>query len=877
MLFSPSTLPAAVAAGVIALLGIFADHQNIILHQQAARAEVLAKINVIRAKLEGGINGNVQLARGLAAMIEAEPDLGEQRFQQLANRLFSADNQLRNVAVAPNFVVTMVYPLEANKAAIGLDYLKNERQAASALRARDTGEMVLTGPVDLVQGGKGLIGRFPVFTGDDANRKFWGLVSVVVDVDRLYRDSGLLADKEIEIALVGQDSPEEKSVQFFGPPGLLAEQPVTVAVSLPSGASWQIAAVPAEGWNVTPDNAWWLRALIAAAIALVAIPIAFAARFYADRQKNYLALHRREAQLRKLSQRLELALDASRIGVWEHDLGTDEVIWDDRLYEIYGAQRKQKRRTYQDWVGAIHPDDLEMAENDFNTAVEENRPYSSKYRIIRPDGQIRHIRTHATIFRDPDDTPKMIGAEWDVTADVALNKDLERAKILAEIRATELETVKARIEHNALHDSLTGLPNRRYLDEELTRLAAPNRHDDKDIALLHIDLDRFKQINDTLGHAAGDAMLVHAAQVLRQNVRKGDFVARIGGDEFVVVCLVQPGQNHIEDIAQRIIRYMRRPVAYEGHQCRIGVSIGIATETRDKADPAQMLVNADIALYRAKSRGRNRYEFFTTALQAEIIRNKHLADEILGGLERNEFVAYYQPQFHADTLEIAGVEALVRWAHPTEGLLTPDAFLKTADELNVVSTIDRIVLEQTLANFERWNRTSLLVPRVSVNVSARRLRDEELIQSLRRLDIRPGILSFELLESIFLDDTDEIVAWNVDRIKEFGIDIEIDDFGTGYASIVSLLKLQPRRLKIDRQLILPIVKSVRQRQLVESIIEIGKTLGIDVVAEGVETMEHARILKKLGCDKLQGHAFGPAIGAPALEDFIRSERWRTAS
>jgi diguanylate cyclase (GGDEF)-like protein len=876
-LFSSSNLPAAIAAGVIAVLGVFADHQNSVLHEQAVRAEVLAKVNLIRAKLDGSINGNMQLVRGLAAMISAEPDIGQKRFDELSSTLFSKGNQLRSVAVAPDFVVTMVYPLKDNLRAIGLNYLKNDRQAASALRARSTGELVLTGPVALVQGGQGLIGRFPVFTGNDTDRKFWGLVSAVVDVDRLYRDSGLLEHHDIDIALVSRDSPEEASLPFFGRAGVLAERPVSAIVTLPSGASWQIAAVPRDGWDSTPPNAWLLRSLIVIAGALVAIPIGFAGRFYAERQKNYLALHSREAELRKLSQRLELALDASRIGVWELDLATNDVIWDDRLYEIYGSQRKKGSRTYQDWSGAIHPDDLRRAEDDFHKAVLDDRAYSSDYRIIRPDGRIRNIRTHATIFRDPDDTPKMIGAEWDVTADVALNKDLERAKILAETRTAELETVKARIEHNSLHDSLTGLPNRRYLDEELERLAVKAAEDGRDIALLHIDLDRFKQINDTLGHSAGDAMLVHAAQVLRQHVRKDDFVARIGGDEFVVVCLVDPGQHHLEEIAGRIIRQMRRPVTYQGHQCRFGVSIGIAVSAAADLDAGQLLVNADIALYRAKSRGRSRHEFFTEALQAEIVRNKKVADDILGGLERNEFVAYYQPQFDAKTLEIAGVEALVRWAHPTEGLLTPDAFLSTAEELNVVSTIDRLVLEQTLANFERWNRTSQLVPRISVNVSARRLRDEELIGSLRRLDIKPGILSFELLESIFLDNTDEIVTWNVDRIKEFGIDIEIDDFGTGYASIVSLLKLQPRRLKIDRQLILPIVKSVKQRQLVASIIEIGKTLGIEVVAEGVETMEHARILKKLGCDKLQGHAFGKAIGAAALEDFIRGERWRAAS
>ncbi|TIX10348.1 MAG: EAL domain-containing protein, partial [Mesorhizobium sp.] len=223
------------------------------------------------------------------------------------------------------------------------------------------------------------------------------------------------------------------------------------------------------------------------------------------------------------------------------------------------------------------------------------------------------------------------------------------------------------------------------------------------------------------------------------------------------------------------------------------------------------------------------------------------------------------------TLEIVGVEALSRWKHPRRGILAPAAYLKVAEELNVVALIDRTTLKQALENFERWSH--LNIPRVSVNVSARRLEDRDLIKGLRKLAITQGTVSFELVESIFLDENDDFVSWNIEQIKELGIDIEIDDFGTGYASIVSLLKLQPRRLKIDRQLITPITGSKAQRRLVSSIIEIGKSLGIEVVAEGVETMEHARILKELGCDILQGYAFGRPMDAKTFKAFAQSRKW----
>ncbi|WP_292141172.1 bifunctional diguanylate cyclase/phosphodiesterase, partial [Mesorhizobium sp.] len=622
---------------------------------------------------------------------------------------------------------------------------------------------------------------------------------------------------------------------------------------------WRISAIPKGGWPAAPKNERTLQALMALAGVLVVLPILVAGRLFGERQKNY-------AELRRLSGRLELALEASGIGVWEHDLATNELVWDERVNEIYGKPADAKPRGYDDWAGTIHPDDIERARRDFDQAAATKGLYSSQYRLVHHDGTIRHVRTRATFFQDSGDTPKMIGAEWDVTSDVLLNENLVRERQLSESKNAELEAASARIEHVALHDSLTGLPNRRYLDEMLAESGETGR-----TALLHLDLDRFKQINDTLGHAAGDAMLVHASKVIKANARPADFVARIGGDEFVVVGH-GAGDDRLAELASRIIEEMRQPVNFQGHQCRFGVSIGIAAN--DGVDARQLLVNADLALYRAKSHGRNRYEFFNAELQSEIVRTKQIADEILGGLERNEFIAYYQPQFDARTLEIVGVEALSRWKHPRRGILAPAAYLKVAEELNVVALIDRTTLKQALENFERWSH--LNIPRVSVNVSARRLEDRDLIKGLRKLAIKQGTVSFELVESIFLDENDDFVSWNIEQIKGLGIDIEIDDFGTGYASIVSLLKLQPRRLKIDRQLITPITGSTAQRRLVSSIIEIGKSLGIEVVAEGVETMDHARILKELGCDILQGYAFGAPMDAKTFKAFAQSRKWLQA-
>src|SRR5690554_3813445 len=873
----PTLVPALVALIVLVAGGIFLDLQSSTINRARAEAHVLTELAVIRAKLEGNINSSLQLVRGLVSVVATTPDLTQAEFDALAGNLLEAQSQLRSIAIAPDMIVTMSYPLVGNESAIGLNYRLNAAQRSSAMLARDTGQLVLAGPVDLVQGGRGFIGRFPVLVDSAQGRQFWGLVSAVIDVDRLYADSGLTDPTlGIELSLSGKDAVEQSLAPFFGP-DLSAQAPVSAEITMPYGA-WTISAVPKGGWSTVSDQNWLMRLAIVVAGILILVPIVITGHLVGERKLHFLALKSRESELSRMSRRLEVALNVSKVGVWELDMASGCETWDARTNELYGRSADGGPRSHQDWKGAVHPDDQNRAEEEFQRMIgADGHHYEGYYRVLLPDGGLRHVRSVATLHRDPGSPDKVIGANWDVTTDIELNRELQHATERALAHNAELESARIRIEHNALHDSLTGLPNRRYVDEKLEGLAAEGFGPDQSIALLHIDLDRFKQINDTLGHAAGDAMLVHASAVLRAKCRDGDFVARIGGDEFVVLTTANDSQAELAALADAIVRQMRQPVTYEGHECRFGVSIGIASACGRALDGRQLLINADIALYRAKGRGRNCLEFFSTALQAEVINPKRVADEILSGLERDEFIAYYQPQFDARTLDVVGVEALARWRHPDGRIMTPDSFLPVAEELNVMAMIDRLMLEQSLAALDRWEAMGLIVPRASVNVSLRRLHDEELITSLRQLDIRPGRISFELVESVYLDDNDDIVSWNIDQIKELGIDVEIDDFGTGYASIVSLQKLRPTRLKIDRQLVMPILKDMPQRQLLTSIIDIGKSMGIEVVAEDVETMEHAAILRDLGCDILQGYAFAKPLCAPDLERFLTEQPWRLAS
>ncbi|MEM7423984.1 MAG: EAL domain-containing protein, partial [Pseudomonadota bacterium] len=446
---------------------------------------------------------------------------------------------------------------------------------------------------------------------------------------------------------------------------------------------------------------------------------------------------------------------------------------------------------------------------------------------------------------------------------------LRDANIALEERAAELEEIHARIRHSALTDPLTGIANRRHLDERLAECAVQCRISGGRLGALHIDLDRFKQINDTMGHAAGDAVLCHVAEVLSRSVPEDDFVARVGGDEFVVICSGHTGPFALGSLANRIIDEFSRPLIFEDRELWFGASVGIATQSGEEIDPESILVNADVALYRAKANGRNGFQLYSEAVQREIVAYKATADGILAGLKRGEFEPWYQPQVCARTMEIIGFEALARWRASDGSVRVPAAFLSVAKDLGVMASIDRCIMERAVSEIMEWRREGLNCPRVSVNVSARRLMDADLIESLGEINLPRGILVFELLESVFLDDIDDQIIWNIDMLREMGIEVELDDFGSGHASLISLIRLSPDAIKIDRQLISAMRDGDKRSDLVRSIVDIGHSLGVRVIAEGVETDDVAAKLAGIGCDVLQGFFVSEPLPASQIPGFIR--------
>lgn len=867
----------AVVVTVAVLVAVFlADVQKRRLEEEYLRSFTTEQLGLLRSRLQGSIQGDVKLVQGLVATLSTEPGMSPERYANLAGRIFREESQLRSLAIAPDFVVSLVYPIEGNQRSLGLDYRKNDRQRAAAMQVKELNRIIVTGPVDLVQGGRGVIARYPIhIDGQDGDKTFFGIASAVIDLDKLLVNSGFDAQNlGIAVSLSSRARTGGEEKPFFHTPAAVDVHPVVMTIDI-GHEIWTMRAAPVAGWHQPSADLGMFRGGLALLAVIICVPMFWVGYLMKDRHRHILALQDREDRLETVSQRLQLALTASRVGVWEYDTEIDALSWDTRMRELYDVPSEQPICGYQDWRRALHPDDLEEAERVFGAAIETEKPYITEFRVVGRDGDIRHIRAHGMTYRASAGAKRIVGANWDVTEDTLLQAELLQAKLTAEAQNRALEEARLVMEHNSLHDALTQLPNRRFLDQQLA--FAGTGTEQPPLTLLHIDLDRFKDINDTLGHAAGDEVLKQAAVVLRAHVPAGDFIARIGGDEFVLLSRRDPVAADFNTLSAQLIEAISRPMTIEGHDCRIGASIGIATRNDAEESAEQLLVNADIALYEAKRQGRNRVEAFNDELRLRTVEVKRLSDDILRGLEQREFRPFFQPQFDAETLEIVGVEALARWEHPTRGFIAPDAFLPVAESLNVVAQIDETILDQALLQAMRWEGQGLGIQRVSVNVSCQRLRDENLVEKLRAMNLRPGSLTFELLESISFDTADDGLRQAIEDIKALGIDIEIDDFGTGHASIVSLLELSPQRLKIDRRLVQPLLESAAQQSLVRSIIEIGKVRGIETVAEGVETLAHAELLHRLGCHVLQGYALARPMAGDDFLAFAKAREWIPAA
>jgi len=435
------------------------------------------------------------------------------------------------------------------------------------------------------------------------------------------------------------------------------------------------------------------------------------------------------------------------------------------------------------------------------------------------------------------------------------------------VLATSLAEANEELTYLALHDTLTKLPNRVLLHDRLQQAIQQAGRDRRRFALLFMDLDSFKPVNDAFGHHVGDLLLVAFAQRIRDNIRVQDTAARVGGDEFVLLAGIG---DHADaaGIAEKLVRAVEEPFEVAGQELRVSTSIGIAIYPDDGGHQDDLLSNADAAMYHAKGLGRNRYCFFEASMNVNVQAQMQLVQDLRLALARDELILHYQPKFDAASGEVTGAETLVRWMHPTRGLIAPGQFVPVAEKTGLIVQIGDWVLDEACRQLSEWHRLGRTDWSIAVNLSALQFRHAGLFETVRntlaRHALDPGCLTLEITESTAMSDVEtglEILM----QLRKMGVRISIDDFGTGYSSLLYLKRLPAAELKIDRGFVRDLTHDTEDAAIVSAIVALGQTLNLEIVAEGVETAEQQAFLAGLGCDALQGFLLGKPMKA---EDFL---------
>jgi diguanylate cyclase (GGDEF)-like protein len=464
----------------------------------------------------------------------------------------------------------------------------------------------------------------------------------------------------------------------------------------------------------------------------------------------------------------------------------------------------------------------------------------------------------------------------------AHNRVVQLALDLAGV-AIESRKSEELIRHLAHYDELTGLANRTFLIENLERSIARARRGEAQVGVLFVDLDRFKVINDTIGHEAGDTVLREVARRLQDVVRKGDQVARWGGDEFIVMIEQYVDAGTLARVADKLINAISVPIAVDDVEYQLTASIGICTWPDDGPDLQSLLRNADLAMYRAKEQGRNSFRFFSAQMGVSSLERTRLESGLRQAVENDELVLHFQPKLDLVSGEITGIEALLRWQHPQQGLIWPLKFIELAEETGHIVAIGRSVLRKACEQMRAWQMAGLTSGRIAVNLSARQLLSEGLISDVARAleesGLPPGMLELEITESMLMNNSRAALK-ALAELHSMGVHLSMDDFGTGYSSLANLKRYPIDSVKIDRSFIRDLPHDSNDAAVTEAVVAMAHALKLRVVAEGVETEAQLNFLHAQKCDEIQGYYFSRPVAAAVLEDFMRryvsSDRIRLA-
>ncbi|MSP67285.1 MAG: EAL domain-containing protein [Alphaproteobacteria bacterium] len=549
------------------------------------------------------------------------------------------------------------------------------------------------------------------------------------------------------------------------------------------------------------------------------------------------------ARLRDHERRLAEAQRLARIGSWEWNRAAGTVQWSAEMYRILAIAPATEPST-SIWQARVHPEDAASRAAAWETTVADEAALAVDYRVVMSGGEARHLAEQIEPWRDAGgQVVGLRGATQDIT---------------------ERKRVEARLHHLAHHDTLTDLPNRVLFHQQLKDAIARARREKQMVAVHCVNLDHFKEVNDSLGHPIGDRLLRAVASRLATTVRETDRLAHLGGDEFAVVQTAIDGADSVDVLARRLIAAIAKPFTIDQHQLTVGATVGIAAYPGDGAEAHVLLKHADLALNQVKIGGRGSHRFFEEAMNAALQKRRWLEQELRQALAQDQFELHYQPQCHLESGERRGYEALIRWRHPTRGMVPPLDFIGIAEEIGLISAIGEWTLRQACRDAASWTQKV----QVSVNLSPLQFKECDIVQvvadALAEAGLESRWLELEVTEGLLLHGTEQVLD-TFRRLKALGVTIAMDDFGTGYSSLAYLCRFPFDKIKIDKSFVQSLGEDANIATIVGATIALGRALGMTVTAEGVETEAQADFLRAQGCHQVQGYLYGrPApIHAPA--------------
>jgi len=567
------------------------------------------------------------------------------------------------------------------------------------------------------------------------------------------------------------------------------------------------------------------------------------------------------SSLKASEERFRKLTALSPVGIFQVDPKQQLQYVNQRWRDIHSSD--EETPNLQEWFDQIHPADLVPAQQAWNRLVVEQESIALELRLVRRDGSHTWIHLLAGALHDRNgELLGYLGAISDIS---------------------ELKAAQIQMENLAFYDPLTGLANRRLFKNRLEKAVKSVLRSGSSMALMFLDMDQFKRINDTLGHDAGDILLKEVAVRLNATVRENDTVSRIGGDEFTILLTDVHQTADVLIVAEKLLRSLAKPIRIKGQDIVTTVSIGITMTPEDSTDVNTLMKNADLAMYRAKELGRNNFQFYSEDMNHSILEHLAMEKELKEAIQREQFTLMFQPKVSLFDYGITGVETLIRWEHPDKGMITPDRFIPVAEETGQILEIGDWVLEQSCRQISSLIRNNVLPTsaKVAVNLSAKQFADPDLAQRIRNVieisQLPPECLELEITESTLMDDVESAIGI-MQEIKKTGVSIAIDDFGTGYSSLAYIKRFPIDVLKVDRSFVMDIPEDQNDMAITAAVIAMAHKLSLEVVAEGVETQDQLHFLRRNNCDEGQGYLFSRPLSLGQLHQFLRdNERQRQAN